>query len=418
VTKFLTIGVIATMASAAPSLAESLKPSAEKAQTELKKAEAVVGASGPIERAGGASSFSALQFSSEQGETTASLGLSFNLKRYEPVETDREGFYNVSSLKLNLNGEVPIDDSKTGGKIFSGDSLLSGTKIKLSLNRFSTTLGDGRGVEDIENRSFVLCVHKEAKVWQKANASEENIEKYDKFLTEYSMGIRNSTPSNALTKITKEFPDISGHIKPICFSGEARDIVYNYNRNQFEEYDKGYFDHSASQFMGLDASLAKDSYSLLNRAGFSKDSVNRTSWEVGAFYGWIGSDLSWSVRGRLVYGKSYKSPEEAQICRAVAGSTDPECLSAPDGKPKSSKSGLGSFEARKLFRLDADNVIGVAPQITYSIEEKNLGLEVPIYLSRDKDNKLNGGLKFSYASKGDDFAIGLFVGVPFSIFYN
>ena len=61
--------------------------------------------------------------------------------------------------------------------------------------------------------------------------------------------------------------------------------------------------------------------------------------------------------------------------------------------------------------------VAFAPQVTYRFEDNNVGVEVPIYLVPDKDGKLSGGMKAVYNSKGDEFAVGLFVGVPFSIFY-
>ena len=82
------------------------------------------------------------------------------------------------------------------------------------------------------------------------------------------------------------------------------------------------------------------------------------------------------------------------------------------------RSGLVSVEARKLVTVNGYTQIAVAPQITYKTEDKNIGIEVPIYLVPDKKGKLSGGIKAVYNSKGDEFAAGLFIGVPFSIFYN
>lgn len=153
-------------------------------------------------------------------------------------------------------------------------------------------------------------------------------------------------------------------------------------------------------------------------SNFKLASPSRTSWEVSAYYGLVSSNLDFSARARMLYGQTYETPAEAEICRTVSVPVGQECISGPDGLPLRKRTGLFSIETRHLFPLSATSNVAAAPQVTYRFEDNNIGVEVPVYLSPHTDGKLSGGLKFAYNSKGDEFGIGMFVGVPFSIFFN
>ena len=89
----------------------------------------------------------------------------------------------------------------------------------------------------------------------------------------------------------------------------------------------------------------------------------------------------------------------------------------PGGPPVSVENGLISVESRHRFVFGKDQHIGLAPQATYRLEDDSFSLELPVYLTPDKNGNLNGGIKFGYNTKDDDVAVGLFVGVPFSTLF-
>ncbi|MFZ1367373.1 hypothetical protein, partial [Sphingorhabdus sp.] len=60
---------------------------------------------------------------------------------------------------------------------------------------------------------------------------------------------------------------------------------------------------------------------------------------------------------------------------------------------------------------------------SYDIENKAFAVDVPLYLFPDNKGALKGGVRFGYTNTKDalgkrdgDFQLGLFFGVPFSIF--
>ena len=62
-------------------------------------------------------------------------------------------------------------------------------------------------------------------------------------------------------------------------------------------------------------------------------------------------------------------------------------------------------------------------EITIDVTSGEYSIGAPVYLVTDGDGKLRGGVQGTYTNKKDkdgkrkgDFALGLFIGVPFTIF--
>jgi hypothetical protein len=182
------------------------------------------------------------------------------------------------------------------------------------------------------------------------------------------------------------------------------------------DLEKVVFVRTPLKFMGLDGSYGRDDFKALDRAAFKVSDTGRNSWEVGAYWGLIGPDIDWSFRARATYGAAYEAADSVEVCRPVGSAQ--ECIEGPDGLPSRKESGLFSIEGRKVFDLAENQRFAIAPQLTYDIKDEELRAELPIYLSPDADGKLSGGIKLAYSSKGGDFGVGLFIGVPFSIFFN
>ncbi|MEY4953840.1 MAG: hypothetical protein RL299_2264, partial [Pseudomonadota bacterium] len=101
----------------------------------------------PTDRATAGFSTSNLQFTNEEGETEVSLAFSLDLGTSSKKGSASKGgrtsdIYHVSRQKLSIVATAPIDTSTKASDLFSGDSLVSGAKVKISYSRFSTNLGD------------------------------------------------------------------------------------------------------------------------------------------------------------------------------------------------------------------------------------------------------------------------------------
>ena len=398
----------------------------------------------PNDRAGAGFSSSNVQFTNEQGDTSVSLAFSLDTGSSSKKDIKvKNGLpaavYRVSRQKLSVVLTAPIDKATKGTNLFSGDSLVSGTKAKFSFSRFSTNLGDGAGARNMRGNAYRSCVHNQSNVWAAVQADhvvadaqvatfvrrvDDNLVVADKSI--HGPEAATMSYEKAISDPAKDAGELGMVVAKACVPsgedgysfGSEVELIDRYGDDP-EEFRRQFFpDNSSITFWGIDASMGSDDHTYLDRAVFKLPSAARTSWEVGAYYGWINSDLSFSLRGRAVYGQTYKDNDEAEICRTVSIPAGTECIKGPDGTPLRQRSGLVSVEARKLVSVDDGTQIAIAPQITYKTEDKSVGIEVPIYLVPDKAGKLSGGIKAVYNSKGDEFAVGLFVGVPFSIFFN
>ncbi|HSF12636.1 MAG TPA: hypothetical protein VLA50_06650, partial [Erythrobacter sp.] len=122
----------------------------------------------------------------------------------------------------------------------------------------------------------------------------------------------------------------------------------------------------------------------------------------------------WSIRASVFHGNSYEAAENGEACRAGMDGTE-ECVMGPDGLPIRTEATRMALEGRRLFNIGGGQRIGIAPEFTYDFEMDDFQVEVPVYFSPDDKKQLTGGLFTRYESDDDDFSVGLFVGVPFSI---
>ncbi|HEY6814971.1 MAG TPA: hypothetical protein VI168_05480 [Croceibacterium sp.] len=391
----------------------------------------VVSEGSPTDRASAGFTKPTLQFKSEEGETGVSFAFSLDIDGYDPVETGPDSNeYRVSRTQLSLVASTPIEEEEVVSRLFAGDSLVSGSKIKLSLSRLSARLGNARGGAALVRDAYLACIPANSAMWLEANggtasaaahgmALRRAVEKeaggtsnFEAVLTEQ----RDDKKNPAAAAVHTACVPVSDGSSALLNEGE---LVSRYTDKGKQFRDSFYDERSLLTFFGLDASAGRDDHEYLDRTAFQLATVVRTSWEVGAYAGLINSSLTFSARARAVYGTSYEAAEEAEVCRTFADTLEESCLTGPDGLPVGKEQGLISVETRHLFALDADNRIAFAPQLTYRFENDSLGVEVPIYLAPDADGKLTGGIKLAYNSREEDeFGIGVFVGIPFSMHFD
>lgn len=436
---FGTLAVL-TITTATPSFADEQAPFDPAAQRHYEsvmgeatkqtneEAGRVLSDGSPNSRAVAGFSATNLQFTSEGGETSASVAFSIEIEGYQAPKK-KDGYYSLGTTRLSVVGSVPIEKGGTEADLFKGDSFVSGSKLKLSLTRVTTKVGSGEGAGPYVAAAYQKCVTTQANKWaslqEDPSSAQSTADQFSGQFTD-SLAWRGSNVNFAgQMEQAATRGDVGKFVATACRPGNqpgqprnTGELVSSYGENP-EEFRLRFIPKNAKlTFWGFDASMGRDDVSYLDRTAFKLEAKPRTTWEVAAYYGYINSDLTFSLRGRAVYGQSYKDQDEAEICRTVSIPAGDECIKGPDGEPLRQRTGLISVEARKLVTVREGTQIAFAPQVTYRIEDKNLGIEVPIYLAPDEGGKLTGGIKAVYNSKGDEFAVGLFVGVPFSIFYD
>lgn len=427
----------------------------EAVEDETNRGARLLSSGAPNDRAVSGFSEANAQITSEDGEDRLSVAFGIDLEsaRAKPSAT-KAGFYTFTRTKIGIVASAPIDDDKIKAGLVSGDSLVDGTKVKLSITRFSNELGDGDTAFVYQNAAFDRCIREAIGEWKSSLASDRR-EAGERPAQAYLAATSDLTAKLALSPKNGSYVVDLINVRTAdaaTASAAARDTTeraaaaddtalaaevekqcspYSPNRRfastaalvtrygDVAAFKRAFFSNRSNLlFFGADASLGSKDYEYLDRTAFALAKASKTSWEVGVYGGFFNSDLTFSLRGRAVYGSMIKEGDEAKICHAVPGEAEEHCVTGADGKPVRKKTGLLSLETRHVLSVTGKTKIALAPQFTYRFDDDEYGAELPIYLAPDENGKLNGGFKLAYASKEDEFSIGLFVGVPFSIFYQ
>lgn len=128
-------------------------------------------------------------------------------------------------------------------------------------------------------------------------------------------------------------------------------------------------------------------------------------------------DLSWTgmlkngtTTLEFVQKRDYKPAKAATLCSAISGSLLEECTTKPRARAQAKDSSVGGVEWKLLLRGFA-----IAPALQRDFEENVWGAQLPIFLVRDEDGALTGGLRLGWRSDTDDFSAAIFVSKPFDL---
>lgn len=174
-------------------------------------------------------------------------------------------------------------------------------------------------------------------------------------------------------------------------------------------------------FIGSSGTVARANYTYLVQSPLAPADVSKTKFKLEGFGGWIFASGRTSLTGSFSYVRTFKEADEIELCQPNGVGSQLSCYTGPLGAPVETKRYTLAGEGRLLLPLGKDKgapFIGIAPRFSYEFNSKAFHVEVPVYFAPDKGGKLNGGIRFAYDTGQKDFAIGLFIGVPFSIFYN
>ena len=172
-------------------------------------------------------------------------------------------------------------------------------------------------------------------------------------------------------------------------------------------------DHKYS--LGGEARIGYEEFSFFDADSLAeeKDEKAPTSFKV---FGGI------NPRGSLVllslgweHQRGYKAAKTETVCPP---SEEPDagfltCKTGALGPPLDDDKDLVFLETRALL---GKKPIGVTLRATYDLEDDVLGLELPIFLARDDEGNLRGGVRLGWRDDTEDLSVGVFVGSAFSLF--
>ncbi|MFZ1566996.1 hypothetical protein [Sphingorhabdus sp.] len=208
------------------------------------------------------------------------------------------------------------------------------------------------------------------------------------------------------------------------FDGSEATFLEEYNPKGFERVYGYHFPEKTIKFGGIKVTGNQAKYAYFDKVAFVENSDTKFGYEATIYGGVLLTESPTSFTGSLTASRKYEANDPITICQPI-NATQTQCITGPDGAASRNKALIGAFEVRHAFSFGKDNKarLAVAPEISYDIENKAFAVDVPLYLFPDNKGALKGGVRFGYTNTKDalgkrdgDFQLGLFFGVPFSIF--
>lgn len=436
--------------------ARALEVVAHAAEVQEEEDRSIVEDQGPADREGFSPSSPTIQLlaTSDDKEVSIGITLDHSTVHVNPNDPHKQ---RAQTTRFSLYGFAPVD--KDGGDRFVNLAKpMSGSRLKIGLvhyfSNYTLRQEDTDVAMRVMNLSFGNCVQERLGAWAavQPDATRQLVTNYNDVIatlrangleTEQAIAAVESRAFDNLTTIpevaaSREQPGFKELVaaKSLPAFGKLQGVVntcrvgteggFKTNEAVIEQYgDRSPIDASIravtgnapTYFVGGDAAFGRKSFSFLDRAAFAIQEKNRGEYSLSAFGGVIGGNGLWSLRAGVTHSRTYDAKDEIELCQATTTVGQTQCLTGPDGAPSPTKTTALTLEGRRLFTIPGTTSrIGVAPEFAFDPDDSEYTVEVPIYFAPDKDGKLTGGIQFTYGSKKNDLAFGVFVGVPFTVF--
>lgn len=166
-------------------------------------------------------------------------------------------------------------------------------------------------------------------------------------------------------------------------------------------------------YCGGSGAVGYEEFDYLDSTSYEQKDSNETPWSIGAHFGFAPpiQDTPVFITIGYNYQESYRDQNTSIICPDSGGNASATCISGSFGEPNKTEKQLSYIELRGLV-----SGIGISIKYTYDFENETSGLDMPIYLYRNKSNDLNAGIRFGWNDDSDDFQAGVFAGTSFKLF--
>jgi hypothetical protein len=412
--------------------------------SDVKEQAAVIVAGGPSSSSTFGNLARSINIETSDSETTASVSVGFD--RSHPLGSgiangDGSTRFRFATDSVGIVATAPL--GKNGKpSLFDFDKLGDGTSLAISAVRYIGSVNyrpanDPRSLPALQARLQNRCIDTQSTLWigseSKDDPSKEALARL--VVTELRAKVdrmyleRGAAPEFALGELAKSedarIKALAGAMLLHCVEVENNKIppagmlaTYGTDEEKAAKQDGG---PRGLWFFGGRAKIARSNYEYLVQAPLSKTDVNLTGYKVEAFGGRVFDNGRKSLTGSFAYSRAYTPQDEIQLCEPNGVGNQIACFTGPLGAPGKASRYIFAGEFRWLVPiggLPGDPSIGVAPRVSYEINSDAALIELPVYFAPNGKKALNGGLRFAYDTGKDDFAFGLFVGVPFSVFTN
>ena len=198
-------------------------------------------------------------------------------------------------------------------------------------------------------------------------------------------------------------------------------LLSRYYPTGYQEINRKTLAKPTTPFAGTSFNGNQTKYSYLDRTSFTIGKSSKFGYEASIFGGLIFRDSPLIARVSFTYAKKYDPADPVNLCQSTTIIGQTQCLEGADGAPTKTEQRTVGLQAFWAFAPDSQNAprFGIAPSVAYDWKNETLQIDLPVFLARNKERRLTGGIKASYLSepdpaggRKDNFIIGVFVGVP------
>jgi hypothetical protein len=232
-----------------------------------------------------------------------------------------------------------------------------------------------------------------------------------------------------LVRLRQERPtateaELNSACDPTMYPGGVGVFVAHYNPDQYREMVRDALP-GEFYFVGAEATANQTDFNYLDQPSFSMQSVSHFGYTGTIFAGVVLSEGQTSISGSFTYGRRYRARDSITLCQPINAIPQTQCMTAPAGPPTRRNQAIASVEFRHAFGAAVGQyaTIAIAPELSVDFNRDSYSADLPIYLVGDGQGVLRGGIRLGYVNsprdgggRDDDFSLGIFIGVPFSVF--
>jgi hypothetical protein len=380
-----------------------------------------------------------LETSGDDTSATVSFGLDWDGPVGDQVKDD-DGVVHQSFARQTVSITASAPLGKNGKpSLFDFDGLGDGTSLKIGFAQYQgkvsqVPFGRAGSIPELQSRLANRCIVANSAKWVAGAPSPVKIAERNAVALllrakvdglKQDSGIDAEAALEKLAVVEGDTKELAGLLEKKCVDGidggelKGGKTLYTEYATPDERRAYDLAQPGGLWFVGGSAKISRTNYAFVDQVAFKMGDVSRTGYKAELFGGWIFPDGRQSLTASLAYSRSYKAGDDIQLCQTIGVGNQTQCLTGALGAPQVTKKYILAGEYRKLVtlgKLPGSPSMGFTPRVSYEFSSKGMLLELPVYFVPNKEKALNGGIRAAYDTKKDDFAFGLFVGVPFSLF--
>lgn len=300
----------------------------------------------------------------------------------------------------NLALKIPVDKEDKVGRLATLDGLANSTNVEFSINRVLFDPNKHRASAVDIGESLRRCI-KAARIRGYNESAYTEAQLRIKFFDQGQCD-QLTSPSQALTD--SNFHELPNQEQREAASEELETLRLNYLLDRWRV--------GTIPIVRLSAAYGNEDFEFFDSVSFEEIKDGETEWKLGISYTVVDISGRWSAGIGYRREVAYEAGKKATICPLDPGD-DPVlvCATKSLGAPTKDEKDLATVSLN--IRRDR---YSISPLVTYDFDDDVVGIEVPIYLSRNNKGRLTGGVSFGWESEDDDFTAQVFIGAPFSLF--